>query len=111
MKTLADLKREGHLFEWSLQHNSWYATVPDFQKAWRPMSKSNTLAFYLKTNKNGLECDSLIYWPKASELTIKQDGLQYVLTIERKIPADPNMDREESIHTMIYFLRPNLNLI
>jgi hypothetical protein len=108
MKTLADLKKHAHIYEWALTHNSWYKSVPNFQSAWRSVARvlSNKLA--LNTIKDGLTIEGWIYFPKASELTISHDSCHYIITINRVIPADPNMGREESIHTMQYHLRPNL---
>lgn len=111
MKTLADIKREANKYEWSLTSNSWYQSVPEFQSAWRKVSRLQSNRLALKTLKDGTESDSWIDFPKASEITIQHNGLSsYTLTINRIIPGNPNMDRPDSVHTMTYALRPILEL-
>src|SRR5574338_1087276 len=111
MRTLSDLKKHAHLYEWSLIKNSWYKTVPDYQAQWREVTSTNTVGIRLKTIKNGEVIHGFLDWPKASELTIAINDCMVIVTINRIIPADCNMDRQESIHTMQYHLRPNLNLL
>lgn len=111
MKTLADIKRDAAKYEWSLTANSWYKSVPEFQSAYRRVSRLQGSKFALATIKDGQESDSWIDFPKASEITLRHNGLSsYTLTINRIIPGNPNMDRPESVHTMVYQLRPILEL-
>jgi hypothetical protein len=113
MKTLADLKRDSHKYEWSLTFNSWYASqpVPEYQIAYRKVSRVQSSRLALITIKDGIEKESWMDFPKASELTIRHNGLSsYTLTFKRIIPANPNMQRAETVHTMEYQLRPILEL-
>jgi hypothetical protein len=107
MKTLSDLKKTAHKYEWLLTHNSWYSTPGVASDQWRTVSAVLTNKMSLNTLINGVIKQSWIDFPKASELTIKHLGLNaYELTINRIIKADPWMDRPESVHTMIYKIRP-----
>jgi hypothetical protein len=108
MKTLSDLKKHAHIYEWALVSNSWFKQVPDFQASYRTVTRVQSTKLALKTIKDGVISESWIDFPKASELTITLKDCEYILTINRIIPADLNMQREESIHTMVYKLRPDL---
>lgn len=109
MKTLAELKKQIHLFELSLAHNSWYKTVPEFQQVWRSVARVQSGKFSLNTIKDGKLSESWIDFPKASEMTLTIENCLIYLTIERVIPGGFGV--EDSTHTMIYKLRPNLNLL
>ena len=116
MKTLADLKRNAHIYEWAMTKNSWYTALESRVTEWREVAETTTKQIGFKTKKvltDGtiIPTTSWLDWPKASELTITQEGCHYVVTINRTIPADPNMQRKETIHTLQYHLRPNLKLI
>lgn len=107
MKTLADLKKTAHKYEWALVSNSWYKQVPEFQAAYRKVSRVQSSKLALETIKDGQSMDSWIDFPKASELEIRHICLShYDLTIRRVIEADERMQRPESIHTMVYKLKP-----
>lgn len=109
MKTLKDLKQNAHKYEWSLVKNSWYENVPEFQKAYRKVGRVLTNKFSLLTLKNGIESESWIDLPKASELQIKHFGLDfYEITIERVI--NEFHDGSIQYHVMKYKLKPILEL-
>lgn len=104
--TLAQLKRQADIWEWSLLANSWYSSVPDFQKAWRKVGSKNTVGFTLLTEKDGKISESSLDWPKASEVEIvySYSHKGYLVQITRKCGDRPD-------HIMIYALRPNLEYI
>ena len=109
--TLAQLKREADIWEWSLLENSWYKSVPEFQRAWRKVGSKNTVGFTLLTLKDGKINESSIDWPKASEIEItysdNHDG--WLVQINRVCKGA--WGEPDKIHTMIYQLRPNLDSI
>lgn len=99
MKTLADLKRTAHLYEWSLVHNSWFKDVPSFQREFRRVTKLQSKSFAIGIVKNGELLDSWQDFPKSSELRIEHNGDLITLTITRDCGDRP-------AHVMQYILRP-----
>lgn len=109
MKTLSDLKKHIHIYELSLIHNSWYKSVPEHQTAWRSVARVKSNKFSLNTMKDCLTTESWLDFPKASELTLKIENCEIIMTIKRVIHGGFGV--EDSTHTMIYKLRPNLNTL
>jgi len=110
--TLSKLKETAELYEWALVHNSWFQSVPDFQSSWRKVNSKNTVGLTLLTyhaSNNGKATASHIDWPKASETTITHDSCHWVVTINRVCKGGHGIS--DKVHTMIYHLRPNLDLI
>jgi hypothetical protein len=107
MKTLADLKKHAHLYEWALVSNSWYKEVPEFQAEYRSVARVQSSKLSLNTVKDGQQCESWLDFPKASELTMTiNDDCTTTLIIARVCKGFHG--EPDKIHTMIYRLRPNL---
>lgn len=108
MKTLKDLKSNANKFKWSLIKNSWYQSVPDFQKSPRKVGQVLTNKFSLITIKNGVESESWLDFPKAKELSInKFDNGVYEITINKILQE--YADGSIQYHLMIYRLYPIFN--
>jgi hypothetical protein len=107
MKTLADLKKHAHLYDWSLLSNSWYKEVPFFQSQYRTVARVQSSKLSLNTVKDGKLSESWIDLPKASELTMAiNDDCTITLIIARVCKGC--YGEPDKIHTMVYRLRPNL---
>ena len=105
MKTLADLKRNAHKYQWQLTKNSWYENIPEFQAVPRKVATVQSSKFSLLTIKNGVESESWIDFPKAGELTIQHNGLSvYDITIKRELQS--YADGSIQYHIMKYRLSP-----
>jgi|HubBroStandDraft_3_1064219.scaffolds.fasta_scaffold900970_1 hypothetical protein len=100
MKTLADLKRNAHLYLWSLKENSWFKQIPTFQAAYRKVGRVQSSKLSLGTDKGNQLTESWIDFPKSSELQLINLGQERFAII---IKCDCGSDRPP--HIMIYELK------
>jgi hypothetical protein len=100
MKTLADLKRNAHLYLWSLKENSWFKQVPTFQAAYRKVGRVQSSKLSLWTDKGNQLTESWIDFPSAKELEIVSlNENEFRLIMTREVGQfDPD-------HIMIYELK------
>ncbi len=104
MQTLSDLKKNCANYEWALIENSWSKCVPDFQKCFRKVGRVQSQKFTLLTIKNGVESESWVDFPKASELTIQRNihnlSDSYTIFFTRKCGEN------QPDHVMCYLIKP-----
>jgi hypothetical protein len=105
MKTLADLKRNCHLYKWRLVHNSWYKEVPPHQSEYRTVNTVSTRGFTLNTCKDGSWTQSHVDFPKAKELYMgTNDDGSINLIITRRMENEATPD-----HQMVYKLEQHIS--